>query len=180
MRKRNPIAYIVLGVGALLAVLLVIASSRRAVQDPVPEAGTGTVATLAGAGTTRAAAGSSTPAKAGSSSTAKVSPTVPKASTTAGTAPKGMASISASALPREGRATLALIESGGPFPYDQDGVVFQNRERILPRKADGYYHEYTVETPGSPDRGARRIIAGQAGERYYTDDHYASFRLVVP
>jgi ribonuclease T1 len=91
-----------------------------------------------------------------------------------------MASVSASAVPREARATLALIEAGGPFPYDQDGAVFQNRERLLPRKADGYYHEYTVETPGSNDRGARRIIAGSGGERFYTDDHYATFRLVVP
>lgn len=81
-------------------------------------------------------------------------------------------------LPREARDTLALIESGGPFPYRQDGATFQNREHRLPRHEPGYYREYTVETPGSPDRGARRIIAGgdPPAEFFYTDDHYGSFR----
>ena len=87
--------------------------------------------------------------------------------------------IAASQLPPEALETLALIDQGGPFPYDQDGAVFQNREGILPAQPRGYYHEYTVETPGSPDRGARRLIIGGAGERYYTDDHYDSFRFVV-
>jgi ribonuclease T1 len=73
-----------------------------------------------------------------------------------------------------------LIAAGGPFPYRQDGIVFQNREGLLPRRPAGYYHEYTVDTPGSPDRGPRRIIAGSQGERYYTDDHYASFKRVIP
>lgn len=81
-------------------------------------------------------------------------------------------------LPAEARDTLALIESGGPFPYRQDGATFQNRERRLPQRESGYYREYTVETPGSPDRGARRIIAGgdPPAEFFYTDDHYGSFR----
>ena len=87
--------------------------------------------------------------------------------------------ITVAALPPEGRDTLALIAAGGPFPYSQDGVVFQNREGLLPSRPRGGYHEYTVETPGSPDRGARRIIVSGAGERYYTDDHYDSFRFVV-
>jgi ribonuclease T1 len=82
-------------------------------------------------------------------------------------------------LPAEARQTLELIERDGPFPYEQDGGVFQNRERLLPRKPSGYYREYTVETPGSDDRGARRIVAGRNGERYYTDDHYSSFVEVV-
>jgi ribonuclease T1 len=73
------------------------------------------------------------------------------------------------------RATLALIAAGGPLPHRQDGTEFQNREGQLPDKAPGYYREYTVETPGSPDRGARRIVAGRDGEIYYTDDHYRSF-----
>jgi ribonuclease T1 len=73
------------------------------------------------------------------------------------------------------RATLALIAAGGPFPHRQDGTEFQNREDQLPDKAPGYYREYTVETPGSPDRGARRLVAGRSGEIYYTDDHYRSF-----
>lgn len=81
-------------------------------------------------------------------------------------------------LPPEALDTLALIEAGGPFPYRQDGATFQNRERRLPERARGYYREYTVETPGSPDRGARRIVAGgdPPAEFFYTDDHYASFR----
>lgn len=83
-------------------------------------------------------------------------------------------------LPSQARHTLALIAQGGPFPYRQDGAVFQNRERVLPRQASGYYHEYTVETPGSDDRGARRIITGAAGEIFYTADHYATFVQVLP
>lgn len=88
-------------------------------------------------------------------------------------------SICYSALPSQAHDTLDLIDEGGPFPYSQDGVVFQNRERLLPVHATGYYHEYTVITPGSPTRGARRIITGQQWEEdYYTADHYASFRRV--
>lgn len=81
-------------------------------------------------------------------------------------------------LPPEATDTVELIEQGGPFPYPQDGTVFQNREELLPDCELGYYHEYTVETPGSPDRGARRIVTGSAGEHFYTEDHYASFVLV--
>jgi ribonuclease T1 len=72
-------------------------------------------------------------------------------------------------------AALSLIAEGGPFPYKKDGSVFQNREGQLPPKPSGYYHEYTVKTPNSPDRGARRIVAGAGGEIYYTADHYDSF-----
>jgi ribonuclease T1 len=82
-------------------------------------------------------------------------------------------------LPPEAHDTLRLIEQGGPFPYDRDGIVFQNREGILPDQARGYYHEYTVITPGINHRGARRIVTGEEGERYYTDDHYESFREIV-
>jgi ribonuclease T1 len=94
------------------------------------------------------------------------------------TSPASSASVAASSLPAEARQTLALIERGGPFPYDRDGVVFENREGLLPDHDSGYYHEYTVPTPGSPDRGARRIISGSAGELYYTDDHYRSFERI--
>ena len=81
-------------------------------------------------------------------------------------------------LPKEARETLALIDHGGPYPYRQDNTVFGNRERRLPIKPSGYYHEFTVTTPGSDDRGARRLIRGRDGETYYTSDHYASFHLV--
>nr|WSW41788.1 ribonuclease [Streptomyces sp. NBC_01001] len=88
-------------------------------------------------------------------------------------------SICYSALPSQAHHTLDLIDEGGPFPYSQDGVVFQNRERLLPIHGSGYYHEYTVVTPGSPTRGARRIITGQQWEEdYYTSDHYATFRRI--
>lgn len=81
-------------------------------------------------------------------------------------------------LPREARETLVLIERGGPFPYRRDGVVFGNRERRLPTKPHGHYREYTVPTPGARNRGARRIVAGAAAERYYTEDHYRTFRRI--
>jgi ribonuclease T1 len=83
-------------------------------------------------------------------------------------------------LPPEAVATLETIEHGGPFPYPRDGVEFQNREHRLPEQARGYYHEYTVTTPGSADRGARRVITGGNPPEawYYTDDHYRSFRRV--
>lgn len=92
---------------------------------------------------------------------------------------QAVGSVCYSALPSQAHDTLDLIDEGGPFPYSQDGVVFQNRERLLPSQSTGYYHEYTVITPGSPTRGARRIITGrQWQEDYYTADHYASFRRV--
>ncbi|MFI1099775.1 ribonuclease domain-containing protein [Streptomyces melanogenes] len=92
---------------------------------------------------------------------------------------QSVGSVCYSALPSQAYDTLRLIDSGGPFPYSQDGVVFSNREHVLPSESSGYYHEYTVKTPGSPTRGARRIVTGQqADEDYYTSDHYATFDLV--
>jgi ribonuclease T1 len=82
-------------------------------------------------------------------------------------------------LPREARATIALIDQGGPYPYAKDGAVFGNREGHLPKQKRGYYREYTVKTPGERTRGARRIIAGAKGELYYTDDHYNHFRRIA-
>lgn len=92
--------------------------------------------------------------------------------------------VALSALPAEAQRTARLIRSGGPFPYAKDGIVFGNRERLLPRKARGHYREYTVKTPGARDRGARRIICGGARPTepeacYYTADHYASFARIV-
>ncbi|MGW0132368.1 ribonuclease domain-containing protein [Streptomyces sp. NPDC003299] len=97
----------------------------------------------------------------------------------AGAATASVGSICAGDLPSQAHDTLNLIEQGGPFPYDQDGSVFQNREGVLPARAGGYYHEYTVITPGSPIRGARRIVTGERyQEDYYTADHYATFDLI--
>jgi guanyl-specific ribonuclease Sa len=83
-------------------------------------------------------------------------------------------------LPIEARETLDKIASGGPYPYERDGSIFQNREHRLPDRPRGYYREYTVETPGSSDRGARRVVAGGDPPEvfYYTDDHYRTFRRV--
>nr|WP_306805985.1 ribonuclease [Caballeronia sp. BR00000012568055] len=97
--------------------------------------------------------------------------------------PDGMVVVRVADMPRQAVATLRLIEAGGPFPYEKDGVVFGNRERLLPRHPRGYYHEYTVPTPRSRDRGARRIVCGgprqQIGDCYYSDDHYASFKRIA-
>ncbi len=92
--------------------------------------------------------------------------------------------VALAALPPEGQQTYRLIHQGGPFPYDKDGSVFGNRERQLPRQDRGFYREYTVKTPGAKDRGARRIVCGgEVPKRpeacYYTEDHYASFRMIV-
>ncbi|MGI5459227.1 ribonuclease domain-containing protein [Streptomyces sp. CA-249302] len=88
-------------------------------------------------------------------------------------------SICYSDLPSQAYDTLDLIASNGPFPYSQDGVVFRNQEGVLPSQPSGYYHEYTVKTPGSSTRGARRIVTGEEYEEdYYTADHYATFDLI--
>jgi ribonuclease T1 len=97
----------------------------------------------------------------------------------------GQAVISASELPPQGREVMAQIANGGPFKFEKDGTVFGNRERILPRENRGYYREYTVKTPGERTRGARRIVCGGAVAKtpdacYYSSDHYASFRKIVP
>jgi len=85
-------------------------------------------------------------------------------------------------LPPEARDVNALIRKGGPFHYDRDGIVFGNREKLLPSEPRGYYHEYTVRTPGVSSRGARRIICGGPPQKpdacWYTSDHYQSFRRI--
>jgi ribonuclease T1 len=108
-----------------------------------------------------------------------------------GDGPSGLAerpavgTVPLAALPVEAQQTERLIRAGGPFPYAKDGIVFGNREQILPRQSRGFYREYTVRTPGSSDRGARRIVCGGVKPRepeacFYTEDHYASFRRIAP
>jgi ribonuclease T1 len=92
--------------------------------------------------------------------------------------------VALASLPQEAQATERLIRAGGPFPYPKDGIVFGNRERVLPVKPRGFYREYTVKTPHARDRGARRIVCGglepkRPGACYYSGDHYASFRHIV-
>ena len=98
-----------------------------------------------------------------------------------------LGSVALADLPPEARHTLRLIQQGGPFPYPRkDGMTFGNFEKRLPLQRRGYYREYTVRTPGSSDRGPRRIVAGKgsggdvatSGEYYYTEDHYRSFRRI--
>lgn len=91
------------------------------------------------------------------------------------TAVSDRSSIAVAELPAEARETLDLIDRDGPYPYSQDDRTFFNRERLLPPSPRGYYREYTIDTPGADDRGARRFVVGDEGEIYYTDDHYASF-----
>jgi len=92
--------------------------------------------------------------------------------------------VALATLPAEARQTHRLILSGGPFAYSKDGAVFGNFERNLPRRERGFYREYTVKTPGSRDRGARRIVCGGRQPTlpdacFYTADHYASFKLIA-
>ncbi|MEU3459057.1 ribonuclease domain-containing protein [Streptomyces sp. NPDC006733] len=127
------------------------------------------------AGRTRAGDTTGSPASSGTAS-------APAASGPTASVPRwaaGRAQVGAGRLPAEARDTLALIDRGGPYPYAKDGAVFGNHERELPAHKSGYYHEYTVTTPGSRDRGARRIITGDGGEYYYTDDHYQTFKAVL-
>ena len=90
----------------------------------------------------------------------------------------GLPFIDPADLPPEALDTLGLIDQDGPFPFDRDGVSFQNREELLPDERGGYYREFTVITPGLSHRGPRRIVAGEEGERYYTADHYESFERI--
>lgn len=90
-----------------------------------------------------------------------------------------MQSVAVAELPPDARETLRLVKQGGPFPYPRDGVVFGNYEHQLPQQRRGYYHEYTVKTPGARNRGARRIVCGPLPECYYTGDHYRSFQRIT-
>ncbi len=89
-----------------------------------------------------------------------------------------VASVSEAELTAQARDTLRLIKQGGPFPFPRDGAVFGNFERRLPKQTRGYYHEYTVKTPGARNRGAQRIVCGSLPECYYSDDHYQTFRRI--
>ncbi|MDR2991000.1 MAG: ribonuclease [Burkholderiaceae bacterium] len=99
--------------------------------------------------------------------------------------PAQIPTVTVTDLPRQGQQTYQLILQGGPFPYSKDGTVFGNYERQLPSARRGYYHEYTVTTPGVRNRGARRIVCGGIQRTapdacYYTSDHYSSFKKIVP
>jgi ribonuclease T1 len=137
----------------VLLVGLLAALSLAPAAACASSAGSGTTTTATGTQVTLSAAGTHTP-------TSKL-PAVPVGQ-----------------LPVEARQVLNEIDHGGPFRYAQDGTVFGNFEGRLPGRPSGYYHEYTVPTPGARDRGARRLIAGRDGDVFYTADHYATFRQV--
>jgi ribonuclease T1 len=112
-----------------------------------------------------------------------MSATPPRATTATSTVTRdpasGLAWVDLGALPSQAQVTVRLIQRGGPYPYSKDGAVFANREGILPNHNHGYYHEFTVETPGASTRGARRIVTGDEDRQFfYTDDHYRTFRRV--
>jgi ribonuclease T1 len=122
---------------------------------------------------------SSEPTTAPSTSTATSTAASPGSYT--GVDPEsGLPWVARSALPPEALATLDEIAAGPPYPYDRDGITFENREGLLPEQEYGYYEEFTVVTPRSADRGARRIVWGLQDELYYTDDHYQSFERIAP
>ena len=159
---------------ALLALLLGLAVLAFVLAG-VP--GTGTAPSDAG---TTGAVPSGPPAQRGTAQPSTAQPVAPAtAAPPAPANPSGLPEVKTSELPAEARQTLGLIARGGPYPFSRDGVTFGNFERILPRKSSGYYKEYTVRTPGESGRGARRIVAGQAGDKYYTPDHYNSFRFII-
>ena len=155
----------------LAAVLILVVGLGMVLSNTQENpAGPAVSASPTAGGTSAAGPGSASP---GSPEAAPV-PAVPEVKNTS-----GLAAVPASSLPPEARETLALIARGGPYPYSRDGAVFSNFERLLPRKPGGYYKEFTVRTPGESDRGARRIVAGETGEKYYTPDHYESFLFIV-
>ena len=157
-RRRGLVLVVVLG-----AILGLVGCSTATVAPPAP---TVTVTVTATPGATPDATGA-TDTDPANGAVAPTSPTTDLPTVTVGE------------LPTEAVAMLALIAEGGPYEYSQDGQTFQNREGILPSAPYGSYSEYTVETPGSSDRGARRFVVADSGAVFYTDDHYQSFREVI-
>lgn len=146
---------------SLCALFLVGVAIRSSAEDETP---------ISQATTEAAATDTSVASDPSQNSTAILTPQTDRSS--------GLPTVSADRLPIEAIETLILIDDGGPYPFDRDDLTFQNREGILPDRPPGHYREYTVVTPGEDDRGARRIVTGDDGERYYTDDHYSSFRAI--
>ncbi|MFG2821195.1 ribonuclease [Kitasatospora sp. NPDC048365] len=169
---------------------VLVALSAALVVSGCGSSGSGGSGTGSGGGSgnpgngTSASAGTGASPKAGASRSAGGGPKPSAPASTILASPAWVPSSTALAdvcrtkLPTQALDTLTLIAKGGPYPYRSDGIVFENRESRLPRERTGYYHEYTVVTPGSDDRGTRRIVTGTAGEQYWTADHYASFQEI--
>ncbi|MER7754226.1 ribonuclease [Kitasatospora sp. NPDC097643] len=167
-RRKSPlvVAVLILTVVALLAGVGYLLTNNKGSSKPkaAATATTGATATATGAAPKPSAPRSTPPAPAGT--------WVP--------ADPALADVCRTKLPSQAQDTLGLIAKGGPYPYNRDGIVFENRESRLPKKADGYYHEFTVVTPGSNDRGTRRVVTGTAGEQYWSPDHYTTFQEIDP
>ncbi|WP_052708850.1 ribonuclease [Streptomyces sp. NRRL S-495] len=170
-----------------LAVLICVlaAAVGYLLSDDTGGSASRTAATATATGRTATATGpaaASTAPVAPKPSAPRPSPPATPPATAAGTGwvptDPALADVCRTRLPDQARDTLGLIAKGGPYPYRSDGIVFENRESRLPRKTSGYYHEFTVITPGSGDRGARRVVTGGSGEQYWTADHYATFQEI--
>ncbi|MFC0400669.1 ribonuclease [Paraburkholderia rhizosphaerae] len=127
-----------------------------------------------------------TDASAASAASASEAPAQGASDTPAASGAKqtgALGTVTHAQLPAEAAETLRLIKAGGPYPFSEDGVLFRNSALLLPEHPRGYYHAYTVRTPGSTDRGQRRIVCGgprkQTNDCYYTDDYYASFKRIA-
>ncbi|MEZ5231876.1 MAG: ribonuclease domain-containing protein [Acidimicrobiales bacterium] len=172
----RSVAAAVAVVAAVVVVLLQAGGDDGEVLSPtttittITTTGTATTATAA---TTNTAAAPTTAVGTATVDTAATGTAVPAASTRT-TLAAGLELVALATLPEEAAETWALVQSGGPFPYDRDGVVFENRERLLPRRDRGDYREYTVPTLGEGDRGARRLVVSDEAV-FYTADHYDSF-----
>ena len=165
--------FVLISVALAVVVVGLIAWSRAGSGDASAAAGGSTTIQS----TTSQLAGSGVDQK--QSSTNKSTTSTKKSATTSTVRATRLRTVALAALPEEAQATWRLVQRKGPFPYDRDGITFENREGRLPTKPRGYYHEYTVTTPGESDRGARRLIVGSGGDVYYTDDHYDSFAQVM-
>lgn len=181
---RNRRNLIGLAVMVVLVVVWLIASrsgDRPTASGPTTQAAATTTAPLT-TSTSNSPASTSRPTTTPPTTDRRTTGTTTRSPTSrpAGTDPaSGLRWINESALPAQARQTIALIRAGGPYPYPRnDDVTYHNNNRALPRQPDGFYREYTVITPGSATRGARRIIAGQDGSLYYTADHYTTFARI--
>ncbi|MFE7529071.1 ribonuclease [Kitasatospora sp. NPDC057542] len=164
-RRKSPLVVVAVLILAVLAGVGYLLAGKGGGSHP--EAAATSTATAAGTSAPKPSAPKPTPPPGGGGST-----WVP--------ADPALADVCRTKLPSQAQDTLALIAKNGPYPYNRDGIVFENRESRLPKKADGYYHEFTVVTPGSNDRGTRRVVTGGSGEQYWSADHYATFQEIDP
>lgn len=85
-------------------------------------------------------------------------------------------------IPKNVLDVLSFVRDNGCAPENfVGGRTFQNREKRLPKTAPGgrkiTYREWDVhpKTPGK-NRGPDRLVTGDDGSAWYTDDHYKTFK----